>query len=320
MEKIQDILFFDLRPWKNTLPDSYFKYINHTTNNVVPIFHQQYRVEYLRHISERTIYCQIIIDNDLTVFCNMIFQETKNVSNCLLAYKIDKSRKILRELIISTGEIINLQQLNISNLESNTIDFQHKEATHITNYLLSALIKCDLEIQLHFYSSIDDIDKLEIPDYFARLLKQKAPENSFILDVTSQVASTAITENFINDNYTIFLRKAQHYQFIELPKYKALSQKNQIQIVNHIMSETVPYAVAMLDFLEYPKHLTNKYNLPKEKQYSHIAYCLNTSTRLIKGNFLVLNPASKEDRLRYTAPDFLNAVKTFYFSLTDKTK
>jgi len=41
----------------------------------------------------------------------------------------------------------------------------------------------------------------------------------------------------------------------------------------------------------------------KEKQYKHIAKCLSAVERSVKGNFLVLNPQSKEDRLKYTAAE-----------------
>jgi hypothetical protein len=322
MEKINDILFFDLRPWLNKFQKNYFNHINHSIEKVRPIFSQNYKIDFFRHLSERTIYCQKIIDNDLTTFCNNLFQETSNASNSLVAYKIDQSIRQLRELIINTGDIINLQNLNIANLENNSTDFQRKEATYIANYLQTALIKCDMEIQRQFHSSIDDADRLEIPDFYTRFLNQQTPENKLIFEVKPQETpiKSQTAETTGNETFAKFIKKTQVYQFAELIKFKNLTLKNQIRLIEKIMSETIPYAVAMLDFLEYPKHLFYNYNIAKEKQYTHIANCLNTSPRLVKGNFLVLNPASKEDRLRYTAPDFTNAVKSFYFSLTDKTK
>jgi hypothetical protein len=74
-------------------------------------------------------------------------------------------------------------------------------------------------------------------------------------------------------------------------------------------------AVAMLDFLQYPKYLQKTYSLKKEQIYRHIAQALSIAIRTVKGHLLGLNPASKEDTYRYSAIDFITEAKKFYNSL-----
>ena len=75
----------------------------------------------------------------------------------------------------------------------------------------------------------------------------------------------------------------------------------------------------MLAYLGYPEYLKTTYRLNKEQMYKHVSKALdNVAVRTIKGNFLVLNPDSNEDKNKYTAWELDDTVKSFYESLPHK--
>ena len=60
-------------------------------------------------------------------------------------------------------------------------------------------------------------------------------------------------------------------------------------------------------------------HLNKEDMYRHVSKALdNVAVRTIKGNFLVLNPDSNDDREKYTSYKCTDDVKSFYESLPHK--
>jgi hypothetical protein len=185
-----------------------------------------------------------------------------------------------------------------------------------------------MEFQSHFIDFIEKDKRFSIADFYTQVLKRQVPHNTHIKELETaeqhEIEITPITGNNIatltvQDNYTRFMQEVQPYQFAELPKYKCLSAENQMRLAHLIVSRGTPYAVAMLHFLEYPERLKTVYSMNKEKQYKHIAKCLDAVERSVKGNFLVLNPQSDEDRLKYTAAENEQSVKEDYFSLINKT-
>ena len=336
MNDIQKIMFGELRPWlaANMQADVNYKPLTRQLNSVQTLFNPHYNLNFIRRFSDKTQYYQKIIDNCVTDYCNIFVQETKTATPNRLAYHINKATKDLHKRIINVGNIINTQQFDLSVIVAQkanfSIDKAHKESTYIFYYLLSSLIKCCLEIQHLCRVSIKEEDVWEIADFYTCLLQQQTPINVFITEIQeitirpqpqteiTQPIENDITTLTVQDNYTRFMQEVQPYQFAELPKYKCLSAKNQMRLVRLIVGKGTPYAIAMLHFLEYPQRLNAAYSLSKEKQYKHIAKCLAAVERSVKGNLLVLNPNSNEDRLKYTAAENEQTVKDNYFSLTNK--
>ena len=337
MNNIQKIMFGELRPWleSNNLPNEYYKPLTRGLNTIQATHNPHYELNFIRHFSDKTQYYKKLIDNDLVSYCNILFAETESVSDNLIAYKVDKSKKILHAKIKGIANIISTQKLDLLLIKSPNADFsidrQFKESTYIIFHLLSALIKCCLEIQYHFCDRIVEDDIWEIPDFYTQLLQQQSPENTFIkeiliipieptsTDIQPETPESNFATQLAQDNYTRFMQEVQPYQFVELQKYKDLSTENQTRLIRLIVGKGVPYAVAMLHFLEYPKRLKEVYSMNKEKQYNHIAKCLGAVVRSVKGNFLVLNPKSNEDRFKYTAAENEQIVKNDYLLLKDKT-
>ena len=110
-------------------------------------------------------------------------------------------------------------------------------------------------------------------------------------------------------NVQIFLAEVNKYAFTELPKLKALTQKQVLVLLTQMLGKQTPYIIAMLSFLEYDSHLKHRYKMTKENIYKHVSEALNNiGARQIKGNFLVLNEGSNEDMTRYTSYQFKDEV------------
>lgn len=189
MNQIQKIMFGELRPWldNSSESDDFYKPLTRNLNSVQTMFNPHYKLNFIRHFSNKTQYYKKLIDNDLTIYCNNTFNEADNVSNNVIAYIIDKSRKQLHSKIKETAEIINNQSFSLSYITSQNVDFSldkpFKEATYIMFYLLSSLIKCWLEIQHHFENHIIEDDLWEVADFYTQLLQINVPDETNIKEI-----------------------------------------------------------------------------------------------------------------------------------------
>jgi hypothetical protein len=182
---------------------------------------------------------------------------------------------------------------------------------------------------------IEDLNQRKL--FYANYLthqKQVQNKEDILKQISSEVDLIELTQGLLNvektevsfsvqqkeDNYVRFMREVEQYKFSELPKYKALSTKNQMRLISQILESSIPQAVAMLSFLEFPNHLKTMFSMNKEKQYHHIAKSLKASVRSVKGNFLVLDPESNEDRFKYTANEHEEKVRDLYISLLDNSR
>lgn len=74
--------------------------------------------------------------------------------------------------------------------------------------------------------------------------------------------------------------------------------------------EKTPYKIALLKELGF-FDLDKIKNTSKENRYKIIQKIIGGSLRSVKGNVLVLNPESNEDRTRYTVNSHLESVKNY---------
>lgn len=74
--------------------------------------------------------------------------------------------------------------------------------------------------------------------------------------------------------------------------------------------EKTPYKIALLKELGF-FDLDKVKNISKEKQYIIIQKLIGGTLRTVKGNILVLNPESKEDRMKYTANNHIENIKDY---------
>ncbi len=331
-------MFGDLRPWleNNLQAEEYYRPQTRSLNTIQPVFNSLYELNFIRHISDKTQYYKKLIDNDIYSYCNEFFKVTINASSNRIVFKLNKTNKELHTYIREVGNIINTQKLDLTHINSAHSDFTtdkiFKESTYIIFYLLSALIKCNLDIQNHFIEEIREDDIMEVADYYTRILQQQAPSNTFIKELNTlvieeqpivQQQNEEIQVDFatqvLNTKYQDFMGVVSLYQFLELPKIKALNQKGQNEVINLIINREVPYGVALLFHLGYLDKLKKDFSLRKEPIYSHITKALKSNTRTIKGNCLVLqNPDSNEDKFKYPAEAFIQETHTDYNAILGK--
>lgn len=105
------------------------------------------------------------------------------------------------------------------------------------------------------------------------------------------------------------------YGFFELSMVRQLSEQNQRALVEQISTNGLPYSIAMFDFLGFLKHLKAEHFLSDYKLFKAIAKWFDIGERTVKGNILVLNDHSKENRNRYTADQQKETVQNNYKKL-----
>ena len=147
---------------------------------------------------------------------------------------------------------------------------------------------------------------------------------------TSSAAASVTTTPHINkeemapevvmivDRASEFKEVVKPYQFTSLAMVSALPEDKQELLIQKIVGESVPYGVAMLLHLGYDTHLKSVYGYNKTQIAKHLASCLNSNERTIRGNISVIkNDSSTESTTTYTAAIHRDAVKAYYKSLTE---
>ncbi len=114
-------------------------------------------------------------------------------------------------------------------------------------------------------------------------------------DITSESISIQQTKS------TILKEKLTKYGFFDLAKVKKLSHENQMSLVDKLVINGIPYAIAMFDHIEYFKLLDSQYFKTNKKRNIEIATWFNSNERSIRGNKDALFTGSKEKKMRYTA-------------------
>jgi hypothetical protein len=106
------------------------------------------------------------------------------------------------------------------------------------------------------------------------------------------------------------------YGFFELEKVKTLNIEKQDELYNKIKKESIPYVIALFDFLGFIQQLEDILKA-KYKVHKIIAKWFNVSKdgRSVKANISTLTHNSTEDKKRYTAYKYKETVKIYYQNL-----
>lgn len=137
--------------------------------------------------------------------------------------------------------------------------------------------------------------------------------------IEKQIVESSPELQLLKTKYDTFMDAVQLYGFLELSKLKQLTPEKQSELVFNLV-KSIPYAIAMINFLEYPKHLKEKYDgfHTKEALYRHVSKALNTSHDTIKGQFLAYNNPNSMKAINYTSYQYRDEVKKFYENLVCK--
>ena len=336
MTNIESIMIGDLRPFKSdSKGDDFYSPAFRQLASVEPKFQPCYKINFPAPLlSPKTKYYKRLIDNDITIKLNELFELLDGNGADLILFHRKKLFELIKSHLESIQKYIDFNQHDLSEITSRYADFsknlQHSECTYIFNYMLTALIRCYLEFQTRYKHFIDEDRQFLISDFYTQILKRQTPENTFIEEVITIPVVPVSVENHYHedtkaesdfavqlaqDNYTHFMAEVNLYHFTELPKVNVLSAENQNRLIANIVGNGTPYAIAMLDFLEYPDWLHKKYSMNKEGIYGHIAKAISAPHRTVKGNLLALNPDSNSDWSKYTACQHEQKVKEDYKKL-----
>jgi len=106
-----------------------------------------------------------------------------------------------------------------------------------------------------------------------------------------------------------------NFGFFELPKVKQLSEPNKQKLIELISKNDIPYIIAMFEYLGFLNYLKDEHFSTKNNLYKGVSKWLGFDQRTIRGNYLVLNEFSKENRKRFTADQQKQTVQKNYEAL-----
>jgi hypothetical protein len=204
------------------------------------------------------------------------------------------------------------------------------------------------EMALFNYSSIINIRPNEITKLYYKLIKgseidliEKAVDNQdyeLINDLSTTRALVFYRKIIgkelldIEQNNTVFkilpLEQTEtkteklkavlgKYGFFELPKVKLLSEPSKQSLIKFIGENDLPYSIAMLDFLDFLKHLEKEYFKTKYKLNIEVSKWFDSDKdgRGVKGNISVLSENSNENKSKFTAHLHKETVEIDYQNL-----
>lgn len=199
----------------------------------------------------------------------------------------------------------------VDDLHENYVHIQHhnmEEGWKFIKEQCPFIINRKIINQYGYYSGIvNEVDQLRkkypVPftDFEKCNVKEKE-DSKELLEEPKQAQKKVKSKN------EKLLEALSNYEFSKLPKLEEIQGK-QYNLIELLCKNDIPYQIAMLDHLGFFEHLQDKHTKTKEQFYKLVSEILSTSKRGIKGNYLVLNPNSKEDRTRYTADTHTKQVK-----------
>ncbi len=328
---INSVFFKDLNPSiADTHDTAFYDQAARGVRGVAFAFEPHYSLNFNAPVvSSKVRYIKALIDNAIASELNDKFNLLDDGETNLILFHRKKmfeqtQARLLRakEIINSGGYILN----DIMSAKDYTVDRQRFECIFIFNYIVQASIREYLEFQAHYQSHIPPEKIVPLERFYLEILGAPVPSPAFIVQAREIEVKAPFAkpdsfqpEEVVDDAYTVFMTEVAKYKFSELSKVAALPTQQQTRLVRHTVTQGTPYTVAMLSYLGYPEYLKTTYHLNKEDMYRHVSKALdNVAVRTIKGNFLVLNPDSNDDREKYTSYKCTDDVKSFYESLPHK--
>lgn len=285
-------------------------------------------------VSQRVSLAQRLINNGIYADFNQLVShlESFEIGNRAL-YQFRQLKQAIISVIIELQQVIEDNKYNLSILGSKNAnyktDLSYFEKTYVYHYFQQILIWYLLEFQAHFITHIPEDKRVQLEDIYFQYLKiavpdtihiSTTPHNQAVKEANAREIDLDAEIERMPTNAQIFINEVKPYGFLELPKVLDIQENNRALFVTHIMGQPVPYIVAMMNLLGYPKHLKAEYNFTVEKVCKHLGKALNgVSSRQIKGNLNILKPLSKEDPNRYTSQQYIADVERDYQNYKEPT-
>ena len=328
---INSVFFKDLNPSiADTHDSAFYDQAARGVHSVEFSFKPHYSLSFNAPIvSSKVRYTKALIDNAIATELNDKFSLLDNGADTLILFHRKKMFELTQGRLLHAKDIINSGGYildDIMNARDYTSDRRRYECIFIFNYIVQACIREYLEFQAHYQGHIPPEKLVPLDRFYLEILGAPVPSPAFIVQAREIEVKPVLPkpdsfkpEEVVEDAYSVFLTEVAKYKFTEIAKVSKLAAQVQTRLICHMVKQGVPYTVAMLSYLGYPEYLKTKYHLTKEEMYRHVSKALdNVAVRTIKGNFLVLNPDSGDDREKYTSYKCTDEVKSFYESLPHK--
>lgn len=217
--------------------------------------------------------------------------------------KMHDNEGLIGILITLTKEL--LKQVNAIDLVKNSVI---PNTTQHTLELLNEDLRINNDLLLGEFSKGET-------EYMVILQKWLGYQKEYFtsIDQLTRTKNELTNEVFIPEKSKseILYIELSNVGFNSLPRVKELDSKNKVEsLIELIVSNKTPYQIAMLNYLGLLDFLFEFGT--KENSYRNLAKILNVPDRVIKGNCLVLNPKSSENRNNYTAHLHKKEVETDY--------
>lgn len=192
--------------------------------------------------------------------------------------------------------------VELSHMASSLLE-QNKDYYPFKNLMYEIFNRYPTKEEMEIYTKFCDLKNQEIP---------QTPVENIIIK-----SSPAI--QLLKTKYDTFINVVQVYDFLNLPKLKVLSPDKKKELIMNLV-KSIPYAIAMIEFLEYPKYLKAKYSEmnTKEALYRHISKALEVNHDTVKGQFLAYNNPNSGKAVNYSSYMYIDEVKNDYNSIIHK--
>lgn len=163
---------------------------------------------------------------------------------------------------------------------------------------------------------LQQIPKEEVLELELKRHRRYIPEYLALVDSEIQKC-TSNNESFQTDSKDVKIERLRsHFQpqgFFQLPLIAALkSAAYKDALLKLIYENELPYQLAMLRFIGFLTHLQEVQHFSKERVYHFLAEVFQVNHRAIKGNILVLDSYSNENKTRYTSYKHIQSVESDY--------
>lgn len=208
---------------------------------------------------------------------------------------------------------VNVLIKNIQNLMSVPLyGYQSKEK--VSEFIL-VLNKVKREIISHYgganCTQSEKNECLEMLDLFISEL------GYYVQDVENKDIGNQGTNEFNVSKIDNIKSEISKYGFFSLDRVKDISKQNQETLIKLIGTKSLPYCIAMFDFLGFLNHLETVCFKTKYKRNIEVSRWFNSDKagRTVKGNISVLSEHSTENKSKYTAYIYKETVKKDYQNL-----
>lgn len=174
------------------------------------------------------------------------------------------------------------------------------------NYLITCFIEYRNQHSMGEYDYTIVLDteieneRSEISDFLIEKFEEVQKELSIL---SGNNFSKIVIEQYEKKKSNLLRAKLEQYGFYNLPMVLSLDEAGQARLVDLICESSIPYNLALFDYLGFIKYLQSEYFGTKSKMYVELAIWFHSdkSGRAIKGNLSTLSSKSTENREKYTA-------------------